>query len=327
MNRLQYIDTAKGICITLVVFVHIQKFFPGLEYPTDTFMNALRMPLYYFLSGLFFKKYEGFSSFIKKKINKLIIPLLFFYYLALIIFNFSHYILQIGVSNYYGWKYLFGFLYLNMYPNLYLWFLLSLFIANVFYYFLLIIFKNNNSFIIVSSLFLGLIGYIIIKNEIFIPTFLERTMYYFPLFIIGRIFKQYGGLDIKYKKNTEIILMIFFLVSAIIMSHFIHHPFIIIDFISCYITSVLAISFVLLFSKIYNKIPIITYYGRYSIIILVTHALVNQAFSYLILRLPVQNNHILLVTWFSFVMLSYIIIIPFMKHYFPYVTAQKNLIN
>ena len=105
--------------------------------------------------------------------------------------------------------------------------------------------------------------------------------------------------------------MIFFLVSAIIMSHFIHHPFIIIDFISCYITSVLAISFVLLFSKIYNKIPIITYYGRYSIIILVTHALVNQAFSYLILRLPVQNNHILLVTWFSFVMLSYIIIIPF----------------
>ena len=42
--------------------------------------NTFRMPLYYFLSGLFFKPYNGFFNFAIRKANKLLIPFFFFYF-------------------------------------------------------------------------------------------------------------------------------------------------------------------------------------------------------------------------------------------------------
>ena len=52
-ERLHYIDLAKGVCITLVIVGHtgLSITIPGLD--------AIRMPLYFILSGLFFKDYGG----------------------------------------------------------------------------------------------------------------------------------------------------------------------------------------------------------------------------------------------------------------------------
>ena len=76
-ERIEYIDLAKGFCILLVVFAHIH---PDLtRYSWGVFFDSFRMPLYFFLSGIFFKKYSGIQEFGVKKINNLIIPLLFFY--------------------------------------------------------------------------------------------------------------------------------------------------------------------------------------------------------------------------------------------------------
>lgn len=52
-KRIDFIDTAKGVCIILVVLGH-----SGI--PIDFVgMNSMRMPLYFILSGLFFKDYGG----------------------------------------------------------------------------------------------------------------------------------------------------------------------------------------------------------------------------------------------------------------------------
>ncbi|MBQ6069876.1 MAG: acyltransferase family protein [Bacteroidales bacterium] len=74
--RIAYLDLAKGLCISLVVLFHATTYFP-IEMPADHALKSMRLPLYFFLSGCFFKPYSGFIDFLKHKTNKLLIPLFF----------------------------------------------------------------------------------------------------------------------------------------------------------------------------------------------------------------------------------------------------------
>lgn len=63
-QRIEFIDLAKGICISLVVYQHVYMGDPNPK--LMEFQDYFRMPLYFILSGLFFKTYEGFTSFTHK---------------------------------------------------------------------------------------------------------------------------------------------------------------------------------------------------------------------------------------------------------------------
>lgn len=78
-QRIEFIDLAKGVCILLVVLLHCSytKEVPALK--------AMRMPLYFILSGLFFKDYGGIVPFLHKKVNKLFVPFCFFAILGLLL--------------------------------------------------------------------------------------------------------------------------------------------------------------------------------------------------------------------------------------------------
>lgn len=71
----------KGICITLVVATHcgvcIPHYLP-LGFEINMALINIRMPLYFSLSGFFFKEYMSFSDFVVRKVNKLIVPYVFF---------------------------------------------------------------------------------------------------------------------------------------------------------------------------------------------------------------------------------------------------------
>lgn len=101
-KRIEYIDLMKGICITMVVLLHCH-YFEGEKAIIDTYLRPLRMPLYFFLAGLFFKTYSSFKCLLIKKINNLVIPYLFFSILAFVphmmanfdrwdIFSFEYYV-------------------------------------------------------------------------------------------------------------------------------------------------------------------------------------------------------------------------------------------
>lgn len=85
-KRIEFIDLAKGICILLVVFSHA-----GEDYGNrfDPALTSFRMPLYFVLSGLFFKEYSGFAEFLVRKTNKLLIPFLFFYMLIVCVLAYA----------------------------------------------------------------------------------------------------------------------------------------------------------------------------------------------------------------------------------------------
>lgn len=82
-QRIEFIDLAKGICIILVVLLHIV---PSANIPE---LRFIRIPLYFILSGLFFKDYGSFRNFLKKKVNNILIPFLFFYVVSYLILYYK----------------------------------------------------------------------------------------------------------------------------------------------------------------------------------------------------------------------------------------------
>jgi fucose 4-O-acetylase-like acetyltransferase len=78
-------------------------------------------------------------------------------------------------------------------------------------------------------------------------------------------------------------------------------------------------------AKVIKHIPFVTYWGRYSIMILVTHSLILKVLSPPILNLHLPMELTVLLILFV-LMFSYQLIIPLMKKYLPHVTAQKDVI-
>lgn len=68
-KRIEYIDVAKGITILLVIVGHVEELPP----PIKSIIYSFHMPIFFLLSGYFFKK-ESLSVATKKMFRSLIIP-------------------------------------------------------------------------------------------------------------------------------------------------------------------------------------------------------------------------------------------------------------
>ncbi|MGN0232592.1 MAG: acyltransferase family protein [Muribaculaceae bacterium] len=74
--RIEIFDFMKGFCIAMVIADHSNLHFDSVH--IQNMLDAVRMPLYFFLSGIFFKEYTCYADFALRKTCKLIIPYLFF---------------------------------------------------------------------------------------------------------------------------------------------------------------------------------------------------------------------------------------------------------
>ena len=59
-KRVEYIDLMKGLCILTVVALHF-KLFPE-QSSLNYMQGAISIPLYFFLSGIFYKTYVSFQN-------------------------------------------------------------------------------------------------------------------------------------------------------------------------------------------------------------------------------------------------------------------------
>lgn len=128
-NRIKYFDLMKGVCITLVIIGHCCG-----ELPENiggghlwSMLEHLRMPLYFFLSGMFFKEYNGIIDFMVRKFNKLLIPYIFFCVVSVVP---KLYIGDVDCTIESIRQHIFWMLK----NGGYLWFLSTLFFANIIYY-------------------------------------------------------------------------------------------------------------------------------------------------------------------------------------------------
>jgi fucose 4-O-acetylase-like acetyltransferase len=87
-NRIAYVDVAKALTISLIVYLHtIDKFSLSSIFPT-IFLDYTfywMMPLFAILSGLFFSIDKNWETFLRKKCRQLVLPLFSWSFLALLL--------------------------------------------------------------------------------------------------------------------------------------------------------------------------------------------------------------------------------------------------
>lgn len=336
-ERYEFIDLAKGVCILLVAFFHIV----GRPFPdsVNSTLSSFRMPLYFILSGIFFSRYGGMKEFVIKKVNRLLIPFLFCWLIRAamcIAYYFRSLVVDVSLS--FDYAYLLSKIFdSSLGCFMPLWFLPCLFFCGVFFYFILMFCdffrKNRIAWLIVLSGTVGVMGFILYDLDIQLPLWIDNAMVSLPFYAFGYLLRKQTDFlqSSKYNKIYILLSVTLFVLTFIIniksLSKFCDLK--VVSFVSYYLCGVTGTLAVLLLSKKIIRIPIISLYGRYSICILMTHflfvpVLYNTGIIDIVESLGV-NALFFKVCYYIVVMSSYLLIIPFMIKYLPYVCAQKDL--
>lgn len=318
-KRIEFIDLAKGVCIIMVVMGHCGC---PLEIPGWT---IVRMPLYFILSGLFFKDYGGWTNFLIKKVNKILIPFLFFYLLGYVAFYGIKWLApQYLITTATGiWD-----IFTNrQFFNGPIWFLICLFWCNIIFC-AISLYIRKDAFRIILVLLLGTLGwYLGNVVHVFVPLFLDVALTALPFFAFGYYLKRTPILyRNKYDKYNILFAVALWGVSFLLetTTHYrlsLHYNGL--EGWSTYIISIASVMSILFFCKIIKRLPFVSYFGRYSIIPLCVHHLiyrpVDVALSYFNISGGVFVATItVLLCWGG---------IPLCIRYIPWYTAQKDLIK
>ena len=331
MKRVEWIDTAKGICILLIVFNHAFGKTAGSALES---LMIFRMPLYFVLSGLFFKSYGNLFNFVKKKVNKLLIPMfLAFIFLSIpstFILNI-HEGVPITITNLFLMPSEPHKLNFGLSPSS--WFLLCLFILNVIFYFVFLLSKKNIYVILFISFLCGLGGYYCNVQSIILPIWIDTALTSVPFFCVGYIIRNSTNFldDIISLKYSLILicsaLLLIFCISLIgdgddilyAGNHYDVNP------LCLYLGGISGTLCILIIAKYINYLPVISYVGRYSIVLLLTHQFYLFIIRNILYQIKVPQD----TAWTSLVVFIIVVIVslPTIKYgikYLPYCFAQKE---
>lgn len=321
-QRIEYIDLMKGICIVLIILLH-----NGVNFSNETLdsmFKCFRIPLYFCLSGLFFKEYGGFGDFCIRKINKLLIPYIFFVYIpyALIDITLSY---HHTISSYF-------FMFLEPY-NLPLWFLRCLFLTYILYYIYHGLLSKRG--LIIQILFvLGATFSVWFINRKLTPPNSEYLLMFYPLvqnmitaviaipfFFIASMLRKKGILAMEIKRKN--IVMLFFLFGMMWLFTYqarVDYRTALLgnNYLFLYTSALGGIGCVWCIAYILKRLFYFSYVGRYSLIALGTHYPLILFFRWL----GLENIYVI-----AFCVLAIMPgVIWVFKKYFPFFTAQKDLL-
>ena len=322
-NRIEYIDYLKGLSVTWVVWFHTTH--PDfVDYP-------YRIPLFFFVSGIFFKPYS-WNIFWRKKINQLVIPFILFY--------FIYYIYQLGINllKYHSFDYFNPLSILGVFQtytgndtfiiNQPFWFICALINLQLILYTLTKCISNKCIMFIIS-IFISIAGLYYLK-QIPTPFMIGRSLPYFIYYVVGYIggknFIKYLNSNIKNIIISLSCLMtwgIIILIKPITINNHLS------DFLSYIeILSVIAILIIIL-RKIY-KIPLLyplKFFGINSYIVLGMHEIYQTTF-----RIIIENSFGTISIWLGILqtILTLLMLWPtiiLFNKYFPYLVAKQELIK
>lgn len=260
-KRYEFVDLMKGICIILVVVQHLV----GQCTINPPWLTTFRMPLYFMLSGIFFSSYGSFKIFLVKKLNSLLVPFAVMWLLAV------------------------GYIYLH-YPepakidplkfNVAIWFLIALFEVGVVYYFISLIPKEWMKCLLV--LIISVSGYLLQEFKVSFPYYLDSAMTALVFYYIGPFIRKMGLLEEKSRKMDGIcacgglavfLVLAFFYPDKLLDLRLnrVYTPYPV--FLLSAVSGTAAVFFI---CKIVKRIPLISYWGHYSIIALCSHIFIYR---------------------------------------------------
>lgn len=193
MDRIQWIDIAKGIGISCVVLGHVIVLIPQLSVLFNM-IYLFHVPLFFFISGFLFKKESKQTYYIIKKSKQLILPYISVFLLlcpVLLYLEFGGFDKFLLVFR----KFLWGGEQLNVILKgvfIPMWFLMSLFITQIIYNFLQNILTTRNIHIVVLALYiLSILQTLYFKDNLLpLPFSLYTITLSIPIFHIGYLCKK-----------------------------------------------------------------------------------------------------------------------------------------
>src|SRR6266542_249866 len=195
-KRVEYVDIAKGIGIVLVVmgnndFVLISVFAHKLIY-------SFHMPMFFFMSGMFFKPNVPFWSFLRNRFNRVLKP-----FLAILLLNYFESISFSKVSLVMASKRLLKAMYANGHylDWVQLWFLPHLFAVSIFAYFFFKVVRGIHSVPLRWSILIVLYIVGVLTINLFWP---------FEFSLLGRSFTLYG---LPFSIDLVLVSSFFFIVG------------------------------------------------------------------------------------------------------------------
>lgn len=187
-KRVDYIDYLRGLSVTWVVWYHTVH---------PSFVDfSFRIPLFFFISGIFFKEYD-WKTFLQKKINKLVVPFVLFYivyYLYLIVIN----ALKFHTLSTFDFSIFFGVFrcYVgneSFIVNPPLWFICALINLQFIMYFMTYLLKNKYVMFGISLIisYIGLRYYKEIPTAFMFGRSLQYLIYYVSGYLAGKLLIGY----------------------------------------------------------------------------------------------------------------------------------------
>jgi fucose 4-O-acetylase-like acetyltransferase len=284
-----------------------------------------RMPLYFILSGLFYKDYGGAIATIVKKMNKLLIPFIFFYVVSYAIYGVGNLVHPVVGENTHQIADLF---YGQFFINNALWFLLCLFNVNVIFTLLRMV-STKEVYLAVASIACGAIGYVLSLNRLGIYYFVDTALTAMPMFYFGHLLSRTkllypSRLDRLAIPCGALMIALVVLVSRYIFPgvcnifycrNVIGYNFIVID-----VLSIIAVVGLLLILKPIKWLPVVSIIGRYSIVVLCIHIVFVRYIQYFVPSISSEETLLVCIAlcWVA---------IPLFVKFLPWFTAQKDLIT
>ena len=299
---------------------------------TNSMLSCFRMPLYFFISGVFFKSYEGLFGFILRKINKLIIPFLFFYLSAFlmkyIVWKIAPGVFQLPVS----WNELLvvfhGHDLIKFNPSI--WFLLALFNCNILFYLIHFLREKHLPVMFAVTILIGCAGFYLGKLQIELPLYIDVSMTALPFYVAGFWIRRYNFFLYPSHRFDKLIPV--FVVLALVVMYFTATTLGMRtnnytgNIFQVYIAAFAGIFMIMLLCKKVKKIKVVSYLGRYSIITLSIHGPILHFLGPLVSRYIhnswAQASALLLITLSICLLLT-----PVFLKVIPQMVAQKDLLK
>ena len=333
-ERIGYLDLARGFCICIVMLFHIVGILQW-EFPGDrALFSSFMLPPFFFISGFLYKEEDSIRTFFIKKVNRLLVPFLFFYLItSVIIPNVLHYAAGMDFDTVAGIKSLWAFVWPGVYPNVPLWFLWCLFLVSLLFRLIHHIsrrFSGQTRKIVltVACFCLAFPAYVADYYDTPDVACLIKTLIYLPFFCVGFDSRDFLT-DNQTKAGTAVKtlrLITCFLVALLPL--LLYGVDVMVDAVLFYISGLAGSFFVVSFSSLINRLPVISYLGRNSIVIILTHGLLIRLMAPAVIKLSgyIGPFGAISLCWLTMT-LSYLLITPVILRLLPRFTGQKPLLK
>lgn len=292
-QRLKYIDLAKGVAMMMVVYVHV-----SINYPENPFayswcrrmIGSMYMPVFFIMSGMFFSVRRPFREWIKKKTKRLVVPFVCFYLLTYIINCVFCGILHLQTKNEFHWGDVFQLFYKDVFANNVIWFLLALFWASILLYFV-VKYVGVRPLRLCLVAILGGGGILLGKNHINIPLYFDTALTAIPFLYIGFLCKEYNLMEKVERMNNHRrwILMFFLFIAGYVADLAIGESASMVnnqqsDPLSFYGGAISGSIALIALCNIVGRMPLVSFIGRYSMLVLCTHMYLTNALSRILMK-------------------------------------------